>query len=264
MSLHNCILYSKLQKATISLQPMASAEGPERMPTDAPSGPKTPTVVRAPLRQEIRRIVLDAILRGTLAPGSDVNEAALAASLGVSRTPLREALLGLEMERFLKSHVGRGFSVVPLSERDVEEIYPLLSALESLALRTLGGIPPERRRRLAEINAELESTASDADAALARDRAWHDTLLSGCRNERLLDLIRGLKELAHRYELAYMKHSGTIIRSVKQHRGILAAVERGDLDGAVRHLEENWTVSQRFLVPWIRGRDPNAKAEPGE
>lgn len=216
------------------------------------SGMKMPPIIRAPLRQEIRRIILEGILRGTLGPGTDVNEAALASSLGVSRTPLREALLGLEMEGFLKSDVGRGFSVVPLTERDVEEIYPLLWTLESLALRTTGAISAEKRRQLAEINAQLESSAADAEAALALDRRWHDTLLSPCRNQHLLDLIRGLKDLAHRYELAYMKHSGKVILSVEQHRGVLAALERGDLEKAAAHLEENWRVSQHFLVPWIR------------
>jgi DNA-binding GntR family transcriptional regulator len=223
------------------------------MNTGIAPGMKMPPVIRAPLRQEIRRIVLDGILRGALGPGTDVNEAALAASLGVSRTPLREALLGLEMEGFLKSDVGRGFSVVPLTERDVEEIYPLLWTLESLALRAAGAIPAEKRRQLAEINAQLEASAADAEAALALDRRWHDALLSSCRNQHLLDFIGGLKDLAHRYELAYMKHSGKVILSVEQHRGVLAALERGDVEKAAAHLEENWKVSQHFLIPWIRG-----------
>ena len=227
-------------------------------------GMKMPPIIRAPLRQEIRRIVLDGILRGALGPGTDVNEAALAASLGVSRTPLREALLGLEMEGFLKSDVGRGFSVVPLTERDVEEIYPLLWTLESLALRTAGAIPAEKRRQLAEINAQLEASAADAEAALALDRRWHDALLSPCRNQHLLDFIGGLKDLAHRYELAYMKHSGKVILSVEQHTGVLAALERGDVEKAAAHLEENWKVSQHFLVPWIRtlaATGPERKAD---
>ncbi len=224
------------------------------MTTGTASGMKMPPIIRAPLRQEIRRIILESILRGALAPGSDVNEAMLAASLGVSRTPLREALLGLEMEGFLKSDVGRGFSVVPLTERDVEEIYPLLWTLESLALRTMGPVPAEKLQQLTEINAQLESSSADAEAALALDRRWHDTLLSPCRNQHLLDFICGLKDLARRYELAYMKHSGKVILSVEQHRGVLSALDRGDVEGAAAHLEANWRVSQEFLIPWIQGQ----------
>lgn len=228
------------------------------MTVGAVPGMKVPPIIRAPLRQEIRRIVLEGILRGVLAPGSDVNEAALAASLGVSRTPLREALLGLEMEGFLKSDVGRGFSVVPLTERDVEEIYPLLWTLESLALRTMGTIPAEKRRQLVELNEQLASAAADAETALGLDRRWHDTLLSLCRNQHLLDSLGGLKDLARRYELAYMKHSGKVILSVEQHRGVLAALEGGDVERAAGHLEANWKVSQEFLIPWIRSQGATA------
>jgi DNA-binding GntR family transcriptional regulator len=224
------------------------------MTTGIEPGMKVSPIIRAPLRQEIRRVILERILRGALAPGSDVNEAMLAASLNVSRTPLREALLGLEMEGFLKSDVGRGFSVVPLTERDVEEIYPLLWTLESLALKTMGPVPPDTRRKLAELNTELEASVADADAALALDQSWHETLLAQCRNQHLLDLLGGLKDLAHRYELAYMKHSGKVILSVEQHRGVLSALERGDVEDAAAHLEANWRVSQEFLIPWIRGR----------
>jgi len=227
-------------------------------------GMKTPPIVRAPLRQEIRRVILERILRGALAPGSDVNEAMLASSLGVSRTPLREALLGLEMEGFLRSDVGRGFSIVPLTERDVEEVYPLLWTLESLALRTMGPIPAEKRRQLADLNAQLEASAADPEAALALDQSWHETLLSQCQNQHLLDFVAGLKDLARRYELAYMKHSGKVILSAAQHRGILSALERGDVADAARHLEANWRVSQEFLIPWIQGqragRAPEARA----
>ena len=214
-----------------------------------------PRISRAPLRQEVRRLVLDEILDGTLAPGSDVNEAALAASLGVSRTPLREALLALEREGFLLSEAGRGFRIVPLNERDVDEIYPMLWTIEGLAVRSGGPVTTERKKRLAAINRELEAATSDPETALRLDRKWHDTLVEGCTNRRLLDLIVGLKDLARRYELAYMRHSGKVILSARQHRGILSALEALDMNRAVTLLEENWRVSQTFLVPWIRERE---------
>ena len=213
-----------------------------------------PRISRTPLRQEVRRLVLDEILAGTLPPGSDVNEAALAASLGVSRTPLREALLALEREGFLLSEAGRGFRIVPLTERDVEEIYPMLWMAEGMALRSGGPLTTERKRRLAAINRELEAASTDPEAALGLDRKWHDALVEGSTNRRLLDLIAGLKELARRYELAYMRHSGTVILSARQHRGILSALDAGDMERATSLLEENWSVSQKFLIPWIRER----------
>ena len=207
---------------------------------------------RVPLRMKVRRVVQRAILQGTLAPGGDVNEAVLAAKLGVSRTPLREALLGLEAEGYLESAAGRGFSVAPLTARDVEEIYPVLWALEGLALRSAGPPKAATMKRLGEINKELETAARSSQKALTLDRKWHDLLLSGCRNRLLLQAIGLLKDLGERYELAYMRHSGQVPISAKQHRAILAALRKENLSRAVKHLEENWRVSQDFLVPWIQ------------
>ena len=207
---------------------------------------------RVPLRHKVRRVVQRAILHGTLAPGGDVNEAALAAQLGVSRTPLREALLGLEAEGYLESAAGRGFSVAPLTARDVGEIYPVLWTLEGLALRAAGPPKAAAMKRLGEINKELESAARSSQKALTLDRKFHDLLLSGCRNRLLLEAIGLLKDLAERYELAYMRHSGQVPISAKQHRAILAALRKGNVARAVKHLEENWRVSQEFLVPWIQ------------
>lgn len=218
-------------------------------------------VERAPLRTKVRRVVQRAILQGTLAPGGDVNEAALAAKLGVSRTPLREALLGLEAEGYLESAAGRGFSVAPLTERDVEEIYPVLWTLEGLALRLSAPPKTATMKRLSELNEELEAAARSSQKALTLDRKWHELLLSGCSNRQLLLSIALLKDLGERYELAYMRHSGQVPISAKQHRTILAALRKGNIDRAVKHLEENWRVSQEFLIPWIETINaPNQKA----
>lgn len=209
-------------------------------------------LVRVPLRTKVRRVVQRAILQGALAPGGDVNEAALAAKLGVSRTPLREALLGLEAEGYLESAAGRGFSVAPLTERDVEEIYPVLWTLEGLALRLSAPPKAATMKRLAALNQDLEGAARSSQKALTLDRKWHDLLLSRCPNRQLLQSIGLLKDLGERYELAYMRHSGQVPISAKQHRTILAALRKGNVDRAVQHLEENWRVSQDFLIPWIQ------------
>jgi DNA-binding GntR family transcriptional regulator len=211
------------------------------------------TLDRAPLRLKVRRAVLHGILHGALEPGGDVNEAELASRLGVSRTPLREALLGLESDGFLESAVGRGFSVVPLTERDIVEIYPILWTLEGAALRATPPPTREAMTRLTALNAELESAVRSPAKALSLDRKWHALLLAACPNRHLLDSIAYYKDLAERYEFAYMRHSGQLPLSAEQHRAILAALRKGDVDRAVAKLEENWRVSQQFLIPWIRG-----------
>jgi DNA-binding FadR family transcriptional regulator len=86
-------------------------------------------MVDVPLRADLRLKVLERILNGKLSPGVRVNESRLAKELGVSRTPLREALFQLEREGFVRSDRDRGFSVEPMSAREIRELYPMLWTL---------------------------------------------------------------------------------------------------------------------------------------
>lgn len=213
-----------------------------------------PPIARAPLRSEVRRLLLEAIVRGDLAPDEGIHEAELSARLGVSRTPLREAMLALVQEGFVTATPGRGFSVRPLSRGDAEEIYPILWTLEGLALRSAWPLSRAALKRLDEANRRLEAARTDPALALARDREWHALLLASCPNRRLLGSIENLKDHAARYEDAFMRHSRKVILSVSQHREIQGAIRRGDLDGALALLETNWRVSLEFLGPWLDSR----------
>ncbi|HEU5311598.1 MAG TPA: GntR family transcriptional regulator [Candidatus Eisenbacteria bacterium] len=220
----------------------------------APRAPESLQISRAPLRSEVRRVLLEHILDGSIAPGTSVNESELALALGVSRTPLREALLGLEREGFLMSETGRGFFVLPLTLRDAEELYPILWTLEGEALAASGPYDAKRLAELRAVNDELKKAEHDAVEALRLDRRWHDVLLRGCDNARLLALIDVLKDQARRYEAAYMQCSGRVILSTRQHEAIVKALEAGDARAAREELEQNWRVSLEFLVPWLGTR----------
>jgi len=217
-----------------------------------------PPITRTPLRSEVRRLLLEEIVRGDLAPSEGINEAELSSRLGVSRTPLREAMLGLMQEGFITATPGRGFSVRALTREDAEAIYPILSALEGLALRSAWPISSLRLRQLEAANQKLESARSDPGVALARDREWHALLLADCSNRLLLSIIENLKDHAARYEDAFMRHSGQVILSVAQHREILAAIRRDDLSRALELLEKNWRVSLDFLGPWLASGVPTS------
>lgn len=214
-----------------------------------------PRVSRAPLRSEVRRLLLAEIVHGDLAPGEGIHEVDLSVRLGVSRTPLREAMLALAQEGFLTATPGRGFSVRPLGRADAEEIYPILWTLEGLALRSAWPLSRPLLRKLDEANRRLGAARGDPALALARDREWHALLLASCPNRRLLGMIENLKDHAARYEDAFMRHSQKVITSVAQHRDIQAAIRRDDVEDAVRRLERNWRVSLEFLGPWLESRE---------
>lgn len=211
------------------------------------------TITRTPLREQVHRAIVGRILRDELAPGSRVSDSALAQELGVSRTPVREALLRMEREGFLEVDVGRGFFVKALSAGEVAEVYPILWTLEVLALRAS---PAPGRATVAEldrVNAELGEAGDDPERRIDLDMVWHRTLLEGCPNARLLEMITGLKSVIRRYEYAYMQNARRIPVSTRTHDDIARALEAGDVEAAVPLLESNWRITMEELLPWLEG-----------
>jgi DNA-binding GntR family transcriptional regulator len=209
----------------------------------------TPTAKngRVPLRADLRLKVLEQILNGKLSPASRVNESRLAKELNVSRTPLREALFQLEREGFVRSDRDRGFSVEPMSGREIRELYPILWTLECLALRLCGPRATLAVPSLTRLNNGLRSTRNPK-RALILDNTWHETLLASCPNRRLQDYIQGLRLGIRRYELVYMREVPLINVSVHQHQEIIKAVKDGDTGLALEKLEENWRFSMEELL----------------
>jgi len=214
-------------------------------------------IVRQPVRAAVRERVVQRIVEGALPAGGAINLPRLAGELAVSVTPLREALIELERDGFVASWHSRGFFVRPFDAQEVEQIYPLIWTLETLALRTMPAVDSRKLRRLQEINAELKEEAGDPARALLLDTQWHETLLQGCPNRVLMEILKGLKQRAQRYEFAYMKESGQGL-SIQQHAGVLRALKANDLESAVQMLEENWKIGPRFLLPWLQARDSEA------
>src|SRR5262249_25692296 len=151
------------------------------------------------------------ILDGQLPAGERINEVHLAATLGVSRTPLREALIRLVAEGALASKPRCGFSVCPLTVEELDQIYPIPALLDPEALR-LAGLPgPKQLARLEAWNQQLRETV-DAEAVISRDDSWHLRLLADCPNRVLLGLIEQFMHRTRRYELALMREQRHILR----------------------------------------------------
>jgi DNA-binding GntR family transcriptional regulator len=210
-------------------------------------------IERRPLRDQIREELLQRLARGDFPAGTDINEAALASELGVSRTPLREALITLAGERILESNQGRGFRFAPVSRREYRELCAILIALESLALESSD---PEHLRRIAP---ELLRLAKDFPDPVAEqqvidthDDEWHDLLLSGCRNERLLDLITGIKAGMRRYAHLTVAGNAPLEREAAEHAAIADHLRDGDLPAAATALKANWVNGMERILAHIR------------
>lgn len=211
---------------------------------------------RQNLRGQIRAEILERLQAGRLSPGVGINEVQLAAELGVSRTPLREALIALENEGVITSEQGKGFRFAPVSPEEFRELCPVLAALEGLALRLT---PAEHLRAVAP---ELARTAREFSADVAEhgtltryDDEWHDLLLSGCPNGRLMELITTLKLALHRYESYMVSDEKLIGRAASEHAAIAKCLLDGDVDAAVRALEVNWTNGMDRVLASFDAKD---------
>jgi DNA-binding GntR family transcriptional regulator len=207
----------------------------------------TPSTKSSRLRQRLRSTLLHRIVAGELEAGKPVNESHLATQLRVSRTPLREALLQLEQEGFIRSDERRGFSVERLSAREVREIYPMIWTLEGLALNSSAVCAHLVVPELIRINSEF-AKARTPQRALELDTLWHEKLTSQSQNRRLRETISALRLAIQRYETVYMADTRLLPESVAQHDEIMNALREHDTEAALRGLEKNWRFAKEVLI----------------
>lgn len=150
----------------------------------------------------------------------------------MSRTPVREALLRLENEGLIRMIPRRGMYVVPLSPRDMSEIYEILASLESTAAELLARRQADEAG-LAQMDATLETmdealAAGDLDAWAHADERFHRLLVDLCGNGRLADMASTVTDQAHRARMISMRLRPKPTESTKEHGAVLAAIRAGD------------------------------------
>jgi DNA-binding GntR family transcriptional regulator len=199
-------------------------------------------------RQTACATLEERIVRGELEQGRRLDERALAVELRTEPGVVREALVCLERDNLTRAEEDGSFSVTPLDEVELRELYPVAQLLEGLAVRSAPAYPPEQLAELRAINERMRASAHDAMAAATRDWQFHDELVRGCGNEQLLDTLRPLKRQLLRYEFAYMDDAASVETSVAQHAEIVDALERDDREAAAALVEENWRNSLPGLL----------------
>lgn len=197
--------------------------------------------------------LLDGIIRGRLAPGQRVVESDIAIQLGVSRTPIREALAQLTREGFLvAATLGRRteLAVAPLDAARVSELWGIVGALEGQAAKLAAALPLEERARLAaelrSLNTALMQTARarprDPDGLLQGQARFHDRYVRPYAGAALLALYDAVRPHVQRYEWAFGLHYEAELReSTDEHERIIQAIGSGDLREAREAVEDHWT-----------------------
>ena len=177
---------------------------------------------------EIKRRILD----NTYPPNLQVLEQELAQNLGMSRTPVREALIRLEKEGLAEIVPRRGMRVVPISPEDMREIYEVITCLEARAAERLAVRKPSRRdiQVMVDDVEAMERALEDDDleAWAAADQSFHRHLLELCGNRRLAQLAGAVAEQAHRARMVTLHMRPPPVRSNEDHRALIEAVLAGD------------------------------------
>jgi len=198
------------------------------------------------LANRIRQMIVD----GEIEPGSRVNEVHLARDLGVSRTPLREAIARLVREDTLVAVPRVGAFVKPLTVDEFDQIYSIRNLLDPEALRVAGLPSSQQLKRLERLNARIEA-ASDPDTVIDLDDEWHLLLIDHCPNKVLVDLIRDFMRRTRRYELALMRERPQVAVATDTHARIIAALRRGDVGEAASILKRNMGDGREPIRQWL-------------
>lgn len=207
-----------------------------------PTPPSSGIHKRSLLRNDVYESLRDAIIDGTFAPGERLRDPELEAWLGVSRTPIREALLRLERAGLITSHPGRATIVAPLDAASTVNAQQVVASMHELAARL--AVPLLTEADLAAMttaNARFAAAikVNDADAALAADDQFHDILVRASGNDMLPTVLDQAMPLLRRVERQrFSSQAGQ--HSVTAHAEIIRLAALGDADGAALATRENW------------------------
>jgi len=193
------------------------------------------------LYEEVAELLRQRIFGRELEPGSWIDEVRIAQEFGISRTPLREALKVLAAEGLVTMKVRRGAYVTEVSEQDLDEVYHLLSLLESDAAAVVATRATEAQmRELQALHQELEDAIDDHDRFFAINERFHMRLLeiagNRWRNQMVADLRKVMKLNRHHSLLK----SGRIEESLAEHRRVMKALEQRDAASAMERMQEHF------------------------
>ena len=184
-----------------------------------------------PLRDVVFNTLREAILKGELQPGERLMELQLAAKLGVSRTPIREAIRMLEQEGLAVTIPRRGAEVAKMTEKDMKDVLQVREALDELAVSIACElITDEELEKLAEAvkNFEEAIDTKDIKQIAETDIVFHDIIYQASRNPKLVTILNNLREQIYRYRIQYLKDEKNYPTLLEEHREILAGLMKKD------------------------------------
>ena len=185
-----------------------------------------------PLRDVVFNTLRQAILKGELKPGERLMEIQLANKLGVSRTPVREAIRKLELEGLVLMIPRKGAEVAEITRQDMEDVLEVRTALEELAVKdACDHITDAQLSELKKASNEFKKAlleGKDLVTCADADMHFHDVILSATNNRRLIQMLNKLSEQMYRYRMEYLKYERTHKTLIEEHDAIRRALKKHD------------------------------------
>jgi DNA-binding GntR family transcriptional regulator len=207
--------------------------------------PQTQPLERTVLRDTVYTNLRDWIVQGVLRPEEKLKDDDLAKRLGVSRTPVREALMRLEDEGFIETSANRWTRVSGVNLKDAEVIYPVVARLETLALElAFKTLTKEDFKTMRSVNQTFQKAidAKQPLEAAKADVAFHQIVVERCNNPELIRILNELKLKYERLEITYFGDATLGKHSAKEHLHIIKWLEQGNLKEALKALSNNWKL----------------------
>ncbi|MBO5330191.1 MAG: GntR family transcriptional regulator [Anaerotignum sp.] len=211
-----------------------------------------------PLRDVVFNTLRDAILTGKLVPGERLMENQLAEKLGVSRTPVREALRMLELENLVELVPRKGAQVLDMSEKDIVNILEVRSALEGLATSVAcKKMAKEDLQQLKNMEVDFEKAVADNDVEhfVDIDEDFHDLIFAATENDKLINIFRNLRIQLYRYRMAQAKNNETSMSTiVAHHRSIIRAIENHDAEEGASIAQGHIKYQTESILRFVRNK----------
>lgn len=220
---------------------MSNSEKEERMGLDKINKPE-------PLAKTAYKALRQSILNNELTSGVIYNERSLAADLGISRTPVREALVELASKRLVKFLPQKGVVVNSFSKKDVDNAFEIRMALEVFAIKKIcRKIKDQDLSLLKKYFNDLENAArlKDGSMFMVADKNFHIRVVRLTENSYLIDMMEDVRDVMHLMGIKALRVEGRMQEVVKEHQGILKAVEKGDALKAAEQMERHLENSRK-------------------
>lgn len=208
-----------------------------------------------PLRDVVFNTLREAILKDDLKPGERLMELQLAAKLGVSRTPIREAIRMLEQEGLAVTTPRKGAEVAKMTLKDMEDVLEIRASLDELASQVATvRITEEQLVRLKERKQDFEICLKSGNVKMIAeaDVKFHDVIYEATNNPKLVSMLNNLREQIYRYRIEYLKDSDKYPTLIKEHeeiyQSLLAHDEEAALKATIVHVENQANAVKEVII----------------